>query len=93
MAWESRRVDEYSSVLAYPEIAKRIESELLRTYHSRLFAEMEFVALLNISRVCRDPDDDKVMATALFGQADYLGNEDRDLQTQAGKAALARVDA
>jgi len=54
---------------------------------------MEFVALLNISRVCRDPDDDKVMATALFGQADYLGNEDRDLQTQAGKAALARVDA
>jgi predicted nucleic acid-binding protein len=37
----------------------------------------------------RDPDDDKVIATAIVGQADYLVTEDGDLQTHTVRAVLA----
>lgn len=32
-------------------------------------------------RVCRDPDDDKVVAVAIYGLADYLVTIDQDLLT------------
>jgi predicted nucleic acid-binding protein len=39
------------------------------------------VALLTIQPICRDPDDDKVVATAIAGEVDYLVTEDNDLLT------------
>jgi len=90
MAWESRRftiicsaelLTEYRLVLNYPEIASLIYPELLRTFQSHLIHDLELIDLPLIPALCRDPDDDKVIATALYGQADFLLTEDQDLQT------------
>ena len=82
-------LSEYDYVLGYPEIAQRIEPELLRAYRSHLFQEIELISLSAIPRICRDPDDDKVIATAIVGQVDFLVTEDGDLQTRAVRAVLA----
>jgi predicted nucleic acid-binding protein len=37
------------------------------------------VELSGMVRVCRDPDDDKLLETALVGRADCLVTGDRDL--------------
>jgi putative PIN family toxin of toxin-antitoxin system len=101
MAWESRRfvvvaspelLSEYEYVLDYPEIAQLVEPELMRAFRSHLFQEIEIVSLPEVPEVppvCRDPDDDKVIATAIVGQADYLVTEDGDLQTHTVRAVLA----
>lgn len=71
MAWESRRfrvvcspalLHEYELVLAYPDIARLIYPELLRTFRSHLIHDLELVELPHITPICRDPDDDKVIA-------------------------------
>ena len=99
MAWESRRftviasqplLDEYEHVLRYSKVATLIYPELLRAYRDHLVSEIEKVTLPGIPRVCRDPDDDKVVATALVGRVDYLLTEDADLATQAIRDILAR---
>ena len=41
------------------------------------------VELPEIARICRDPDDDKVIATAVHGMVDYLLTADNDLRTPA----------
>lgn len=101
MAWESSRfnvvaspelLDEYEYVLDYPQIKALIEPELLRSYRTHLFQEIELVTLTEIPRLCRDPDDDKVLATALFGLVDCLLTEDNDLLTKEIKAILAASD-
>ena len=90
MAWQSKRftvlcsaelLTEYQLVLNYPEIASLIYPELIRAFHSHLIHDLKVIALPEIPKLCRDPDDDKVIATALYGRADYLLTEDRDLQT------------
>lgn len=88
MAWESGRftvvaspalIDEYFRVLAYPEIASLIYPELLRAFQNQLLADIELVDPPETPRVCRDPDDDKVIAAAIYGLADFVLTVDQDL--------------
>ena len=88
MAWESARfvpiaspalVDEYQHVLAYPEIADMVYPELRRAFQSHLFDDIEIVMPPETPRLCRDPDDDKVIAVAIYGLADYVVSIDQDL--------------
>jgi putative PIN family toxin of toxin-antitoxin system len=88
MAWESARftvvaspamIDEYRHVLAYPEVASLIYPELLRAFTSHLLGDIELVDPPETPRVCRDPDDDKVVAAAIYGLADYILTVDEDL--------------
>lgn len=90
MAWESRRftvlcsselLREYQLVLNYPEIASLIYPELLRAFQSHLIHDLELIDLPQIPALSRDPDDDKVIATALYGRANFLLTEDQDLQS------------
>ncbi len=90
MAWESRRftvlcsadlLTEYQLVLNYPEIASLIYPELLRAFQSHLIHDLEIIDLPQIPTLSRDPDDDKVIATALYGRANFLLTEDQDLQS------------
>ncbi|MFN8558631.1 MAG: PIN domain-containing protein, partial [Dehalococcoidia bacterium] len=90
MAWESGRfqvvcsrelADEYERVLASPPIAQLIYPELLRAFRDHLTHDIEWVGLPFVPRLCRDPDDDKVIATALFGGVSYLVSADHDLHT------------
>jgi putative PIN family toxin of toxin-antitoxin system len=99
MAWESRRfvvvgsfqlLEEYERVLAYPEVAELIFPELLRTFRSHLIHDIEIVDPITIQPICRDADDDKVIATAIAGVVDYLVTEDNDLLTHEVRAALSK---
>lgn len=97
MAWQARRftvvcssqlLDEYLRVLDYPEVAELIRSELRRLFFSQLMEEMEMVELSDIPQICRDPEDDKVIATAVFGAVDYLATDDADIWTRTITAQL-----
>ncbi len=92
MAWQARRFtvvcsqplqDEYLLVINYPEIAELIYPELRRVFFAQLLPEIELVDLPKIPAVCRDPADDKVLATAISGSVDYLVTADADLTTPA----------
>ena len=54
----------------YIQILIYVES--LRAFQHYLVDAMEMVELQSIPSVCRDPDDDKVIATAIEGHVDYL---------------------
>ena len=88
MAWDSARftvlasnaiLDEYFNVLAYPTIAPLISPELLRTFKDNLLHDIARVDPVDIPPLCRDPDDDKFIATAAHGLADYLVTVDKHL--------------
>jgi putative PIN family toxin of toxin-antitoxin system len=92
MAWEARRftvvssqqlLDEFQFVIAEPDVAELIYPELRRLFFGHLLPEIELVELPTIPQLCRDPDDDKVIATALYGGVDYLATADEDIRTNA----------
>ena len=100
MAWEARRfsvicssalLEEYERVLTYPEVSNLIFPELLRAFRSHLVHDLEIVDPITIQPICRDPDDDKVIATVIAGAVDYLVTEDKDLLTPEVIAALDKV--
>ncbi|RIK42036.1 MAG: putative toxin-antitoxin system toxin component, PIN family [Chloroflexi bacterium] len=100
MAWEAARftvvaspamLDEYQRVLAYPAVAALIAPELLRALHSHLLEDIERVEPPETPRVCRDPDDDKVVAAAIYGLVDYLVTVDQDLLTADIVAQLKQL--
>lgn len=91
MAWESARFHviasesvllEYARVLEYSDVKAIIYPELRFAFNSHLRDDIQVIAIAEIPRLCRDPDDDKVIATAIYGLADYLLTEDRDLYDQ-----------
>ena len=97
MAWESARftvvaspplIDEYLRVLAYPEVSALIYPELLRSFQTHLLHDIELVEPPEVPRLCRDPDDDKVLAAAIYGLADYILTVDGDLLTEQIAATL-----
>lgn len=88
MAWEAARfvpiaspalIEEYHHVLAYPEIADMVYPELRRAFQSHLLADIEILMPPETPRLCRDPDDDKIIAVAIYGLADYVVTVDQDL--------------
>lgn len=100
MAWESARftvvasselIAEYLHVLAYPEIASLIYPELLRTFQSHLLQDIELVEPPETPRVCRDPDDDKVIAAAIYGLADFILTVDKDLIAPEVEGVLGQM--
>ncbi len=100
MAWESARftvvasialIDEYLRVLAYPEIASLIYPEILRAFQSHLLEDIDLVEAPEVARVCRDPDDDKVVAAAIYGLADFILTVDQDLMTPEITTTLGQM--
>lgn len=56
-----------------------LDIEFRRIFMTQLLPELELIDLPMIPAVCRDPADDKVLATALWGDVDYLVTADEDL--------------
>jgi putative PIN family toxin of toxin-antitoxin system len=74
-------VTEILEVLRRPEIAGKF-SVLLDISPARvleILGQAEVVEVEDIPAVCRDPQDDKFLATALAAGVDYLVSEDDDL--------------
>ena len=74
-------VREILEVLQRPEITSKIR--FVAGMDTRrvldLLSQAEIVELSSIPQVSRDPKDDKFLATAVAGEADYVISEDRDL--------------
>ena len=66
--------------LRYPRL-QRYYSEETRTRYIALIAALSEVVELpeSVPSICRDPDDDWVIACAVIGEADYIVSGDRDL--------------
>jgi len=74
-------VKELTEVLHRPALTRKYRPLATRSISTilSLLAAAEWVDTPDIPPVSRDPKDDKFLATAKAGQADYLVSEDRDL--------------
>jgi putative PIN family toxin of toxin-antitoxin system len=71
---------ELDRVLAYPKLQRYYSEEERTRFVALVMALSEVVDLPEtIPRICRDPDDDRVIACAVVGQADAIVTGDQDL--------------
>lgn len=72
---------EIRDVLDRPSITRKFDqlSDALGVVMDTTLAEANRVELGDIPKVCRDPNDDKVLATAVTGSVDFIATEDKDL--------------
>ena len=71
--------DELRSRFHRPKFDRYIGQEGRAIYLAQLEAVSEWVSIAGAKLGCRDPDDDKLLETALMGEADCLITGDRDL--------------
>lgn len=70
--------DELQTRLRLPKIDRHVSPEGRSIYLARLEAVSEWVPIAGAQLGCRDPDDDKLLQTALMGAADCLVTGDWD---------------
>jgi putative PIN family toxin of toxin-antitoxin system len=71
--------DELSTRLARPKFDKYLSRQGRALFLAQLDAVSERIPITGAKLGCRDPDDDKLLETALMGEADCLITGDRDL--------------
>ena len=71
--------DELRSRLYRPKFDSYVDREGRALYLAQLEAVSEWVSISGAKLGCRDPDDDKLLETALMGEVDCLITGDRDL--------------
>jgi putative PIN family toxin of toxin-antitoxin system len=82
---------ELDRFLAYPKLRRYYTQEEHKRFVALIMALSEVVNLPEaIPRICRDPDDDRVIACAVVGNADVIVTGDRDLLDleQVGRIAI-----
>jgi putative PIN family toxin of toxin-antitoxin system len=65
--------------LAWPKFSKYVDDSRRRAFVADLGLTAVQVELSGLIRVCRDPDDDKLLEIAVVGRADCLVTGDQDL--------------
>ena len=71
---------ELDRVLAYPKLQRYYADDERTRFVALVMALSEVVDLPEtVPRVCRDPDDDRVIACAVAGKADVIVSGDADL--------------
>ncbi len=71
--------DELQDRLLRPKFDRYVSAELRRRFLAQIDAVSEYVAIAEQKMGCRDPDDDKLLETAILGDADLLISGDNDL--------------
>ena len=71
--------DELRSRLHSSKFDGYVSREVRLVYLTQLKAVSEWVSIAGVKLGCRDSDDDKLLETALMGEADCLITGDRDL--------------
>ena len=79
LLFSDETLDELRSRLHLPRFDRYISREGRAVYLAQLEAVSEWVSIAGAKLGCRDPDDDKLLETALMGEADCLVTGDRDL--------------
>ena len=72
-------LEELSTRLARPKFKAYLEPAELAEFLAAISEKAEIVDLAGELKVCRDPDDDRVLETATTGQADCIITGDQDL--------------
>ena len=72
-------IEEVETRLARPKFAKYVDEAKRRSFIADIRLTAVLVALTGTLKACRDPDDDKLLETAILGAADYLVTGDQDL--------------
>jgi putative PIN family toxin of toxin-antitoxin system len=73
-------LQELDRVLRYPRLQRYYSAEARTRFVALIAALSEVIELPeSVPRICRDPDDDWVIACAVAGQADIIVSGDRDL--------------
>jgi putative PIN family toxin of toxin-antitoxin system len=77
-------LSELADVLTRPRLVNRHRrtGEQVAVFVEALRQSAEIVPLLGEVHVCRDPDDDAVLETALLGDAAYVVSGDQDTQAR-----------
>lgn len=71
--------EELRSRLLRPKFDPYVDREGRFVFLAQLIAVSEKVSIAGAKLGCRDPDDDKILETALMGEADCVVSGDRDL--------------
>lgn len=71
--------EELRSRLHRPKFDGYVDRQGRAVYLALLEPVSEWVSISGVQLGCRDPDDDKLLETALMGEADCLVTGDRDL--------------
>src|SRR5437588_4576443 len=72
-------LEELETRLARPKFNKYVDDSRRRAFLTDLGLSAVQVELSGLVRVCRDPDDDKLLEIAVVGRADCLVTGDQDL--------------
>ena len=75
-------IQEFSAVLEYEEIKKKIVNKgllMLRTVEKLVLMSKMVVPAIKIAVVKEDPDDDKILECAVAGDVNYLISKDNHL--------------
>lgn len=75
-------IQEFSAVLEYEEIKKKIVNKrllMLRTVEKLVFMSKIIAPVIRIAVVKEDPDDDKILECAVAGDVNYLISKDNHL--------------
>ena len=72
--------DELRTRLQYSKFDKYVGRDGRRLYLAQLEAVSQWVSIVGARLGCRDAEDDKLLETALMGEADCIVTGDQDLQ-------------
>ncbi len=79
LLFSEQTFDELRTRLERPKFDRYVSREGRALFLVQLDAVSEWVAITDTKMGCRDPDDDKLLETAMIGEADCLITGDRDL--------------
>ncbi len=87
-------LEELVKVLARPRIqrTRQLTPQQIGTFVSEIEAAATLVSVTGALALCRDPNDDMVLETAMVGEAHYIVSRDEDLtrDLELKKAAAKR---
>ena len=73
--------DELATRLVRPKFDRYIAQADRQVYLDKIRAAATWITITGALVACRDPDDDKIVETAVVGQADCVVTGDKDLLT------------
>lgn len=76
---DAKLIAELEDVCSRPKIAKYLPPGRIAVFLQILQERLDFIVPVSQVRVCRDPDDDYLLAICMDGNADFLLTGDSDL--------------
>ncbi len=83
---------EYQEVTSRPRLVRKFTTFRSRAIVADILSQAISVTPASIPAICRDPGDDKFLAAALAGVADFIVSEDLDLLSLGEHEGIQIVD-